>query len=113
MAPGGVALNTYRTRPKALGSNEPVTPQMTRFIIDFAEGQLAHFLKAPEQVQVEASVSAGRVLRTFIVPNPKTEGFRAGIDVEAPAGQAIDVRAFLKAGPRALTETWTHPFRPD
>ncbi|MGL5138880.1 MAG: glucan biosynthesis protein [Beijerinckiaceae bacterium] len=113
MAPGGVALNTYRTRPKALGSSEPVTPQMTRFIVDFAEGQLAHFLKAPEQVQVEASVSAGRVLRTFIVPNPRTEGFRAGIDVEAPAGQAIDVRAFLKAGTRALTETWTHPFRPD
>jgi glucans biosynthesis protein len=113
LMPGGIARNTYRTRPKALGSSEPVTPTMARFIIDFTDGQLPFFAKAPEQVQVVPSISNGRIVRTFLVPNPQTGGFRAGIDVDVPAGQSADIRAFLKAGNKALTETWTYPWRPE
>jgi glucans biosynthesis protein len=113
MTPGGIAKNTYRTRPKALGSSEPVTPTMTRFIIDFTDGQLGFYQKAPEQVQVVPSISNGRIVRTFLVPNPQTGGFRAGIDVDVPAGQSADIRAFLRAGTKALTETWTYPWRPE
>ncbi len=113
ITPGGIARNTYRTRPKALGSSEPVTPGMTRFIIDFTDGQLPFFAKATDQVQVVPSISAGRIVRTFLVPNPQTGGFRAGIDVEVPAGQSGDIRAFLRAGNKALTETWTYPWRPE
>ncbi len=101
ITPGGVARNTYRTRPKALGSSEPVTPTMTRFIVDFTDGQLGFYHKAPDQVQVVPSISNGRVIRTFLVPNPQTGGFRAGIDVDVPAGQSADIRAFLRAGPKA------------
>ncbi len=113
ITPGGVARNTYRTKPRALGSAEPATPNSTRFIIDFTDGQLPFYGKAPDQVQVVPSISNGRILRTFLVPNPKTDGFRAGIDVEVPAGQSADIRAFLKAGNKALTETWTYPWRPE
>jgi periplasmic glucans biosynthesis protein len=113
ITPGGVARNTYRTRPKALGSAEPVTATMTRFIVDFTDGQLGFYQKAPDQVQVVPSISNGRILRTFLVPNPQTGGFRAGIDVDVPAGQSADIRAFLKAGTKALTETWTYPWRPE
>ena len=59
------------------------------------------------------SISNGRILRTFLVPNTRTEGFRAGIDVAVEKGQSADLRAFLKAGNRALTETWTFPWRPE
>jgi periplasmic glucans biosynthesis protein len=111
ITPGGIARNTYRTRPKALGSAEPMAPTMTRFIIDFTEGQLGFYHKAPDQVQVVPSISNGRIVRTFLVPNPQTGGFRAGIDVEVPAGQSADIRAFLRAGSKALTETWTYPWR--
>jgi periplasmic glucans biosynthesis protein len=113
ITPGGIARNTYRTKPKALGSSEPVTPTMTRFIIDFTDGQLPFFTKAPDQVQVVASISAGRIVRTFLVPNPQTGGFRAGIDVDVPVGQSADIRAFLRVGNKALTETWTYPWRPE
>jgi periplasmic glucans biosynthesis protein len=113
ITPGGVARNTYRTRPKALGSAEPVTPTMTRFIVDFTDGQLPFYQKAPDQVQVVPSISSGRIIRTFLVPNPQTGGFRAAIDVDAPAGQSADIRAFLRAGSKALTETWTYPWRPE
>jgi glucans biosynthesis protein len=113
MAPGGMVLNTYRTRARALGSPEQPGANVARFIVDFVGGQLPFFTKAPDQVQVVPSVSAGRVIRTFLVPNVHTEGFRAAIDVEAPPGQGIDIRAFLRAGNKALTETWTYAWRPE
>jgi glucans biosynthesis protein len=38
-------------------------------------------------------------------------GFRGGVDVLIDPGQSCDLRAFLKSGNRALTETWTFPWR--
>ena len=109
--PGGMAINTFRTSPRALGSNEPVTPGTTRFIIDFGGGDLGYHLAAAQNVQIVASASVGKVTRSVLTPNPATKGFRALIDVEAPPGQVTDLRAFLKAGSRVLTETWTYPWR--
>jgi glucans biosynthesis protein len=108
--PGGRAQNTYQTTPRALGSAEPVVPGSRRFIIDFVGGDLAYFLRDPDQVQIVPSIGNGRILRTFLVPNHKTGGFRAGIDVQVQPGQSADLRAFLRAGSRALTETWTFPW---
>ncbi len=109
--PGGYALNTYRARARALGSSEADLNGTTRFMIDFVGGDLPYFLKAPDQVEVVPTTTNGTILRTFIVPNPKTQGFRAGIDVQLPPGQSTDLRAFLRNGPRALTETWTVPWK--
>ena len=64
------------------------------------------------QVQIVPSISQGRIIRTFVVPNPNIEGFRAAIDVQLEPGRSADLRAFLRAGNRALTETWTYPFAP-
>jgi glucans biosynthesis protein len=108
--PGGRAQNTYQTTPRALGSAEPVVPGSRRFIIDFVGGDLGYFLRDPDQVQIVPSIGNGRILRTFLVPNHKTGGFRAGIDVQVQPGQSADLRAFLRAGSRALTETWTFPW---
>jgi glucans biosynthesis protein len=44
------------------------------------------------------------------MPNNHTNGFRAAIDVKLEPGQSTDLRAFLRAGNRALTETWTYPW---
>ncbi len=109
--PGGYALNTYRAKARALGSTEIDTNGTTRFIIDFVGGDLPYFLKASDQVQVVPTTTNGTILRTFIIPNPKTQGFRASIDVQLQAGQSTDLRAFLRSGPRALTETWTVPWK--
>jgi glucans biosynthesis protein len=108
--PGGKAINTYQTRARALGSAEPEEPGSRRFIVDFAGGDLAHYLSAPDLVEIVPSVSTGRITRTFLVPNPQTKGFRAGIDVVAEPGKVAHIRAFLRSGGRALTETWTYPW---
>jgi glucans biosynthesis protein len=111
--PGGYASNTYRTRPTALGSGEPVPPNSTRFIIDFVGGDLEYHLGQPDSVQIVPSATHARITRTFLVPNPQTRGFRAGIDVVGDAGQTANLRAFLRTGNRALTETWTFPWKVD
>ncbi len=109
--PGGRAINTYQAKPKALGSGETVTAGARRLIVDFAGGDLAYHLGQPDRIEIVPSVSAGRITRSFLVPNPKTEGFRAFIDVVLEPGQSADLRAFLRSGTKALTETWTYPWR--
>jgi glucans biosynthesis protein len=62
-------------------------------------------------VEIVATTSTGRILRTFLSPNAHVRGFRAGVDVAIDPGQSADVRVFLRAGQKALTETWTFPWR--
>lgn len=109
--PGGMTQNTFRTRAAALGANETTQPGTSRFILDFSGGDLEYHLGKPENVQVIASASVGKITRTTLIPNPEINGFRAMFDVEAPVGQITDLRAFLKAGTRTLTETWTYPWK--
>ena len=97
--------------PKALGSGEPVTEGSRRFIIDFAGGDLDYHLKQPEKVEIVPSIAYGRIDRAFIVPNRKTEGFRAFVDVVVEPGQLAEMRAFLRSGGKTLTETWSYPWR--
>lgn len=109
--PGGRVVNTYQAKPKALGSGEPVTEGSRRFIIDFAGGDLDYYLKQPEKVEIVPSIAYGRIDRAFIVPNRKTEGFRAFVDVVVEPGQLAEMRAFLRSGGKTLTETWSYPWR--
>ncbi|AZO81766.1 MULTISPECIES: glucan biosynthesis protein G [unclassified Bosea (in: a-proteobacteria)] len=109
--PGGRAINTYQAKPKALGSGEPVTENARRFIVDFAGGDLGYYLKQPEKVEIVPSIAYGRINRAFLVPNPKTDGFRAFIDIVVEPGQLAEMRAFLKSGSKTLTETWSYPWR--
>jgi glucans biosynthesis protein len=109
--PGGRAVNTFQAKPKALGSGEAVTPGARRFIVDFSGGELGFHMQEPDKVELVPSTSAGRINRAFLVPNPRLNGFRAFIDVVLEPGQSADLRAFLRSGPKALTETWTYPWR--
>jgi len=111
LSPNGRVVNTFQTDARALGSPEPVPPGSRRFIIDFAGGDLAYYAQAPQMVEVVPTTTEGRIIRAFVVPNSHIKGFRAIIDLELSAGQSTDLRAFLRAGTRALTETWTYPWR--
>jgi len=111
LTPGARAVNTFRASPRALGSPEPAPPGATRFLIDFSGGDLGYYLSDPTLVEIVATTSTGRVLRTFLSPNAHVRGFRAGVDVAIDPGQSSDVRVFLRAGQKALTETWTFPWR--
>lgn len=109
--PGGRVINTYQAKPKALGSGEAVTLGARRFIVDFAGGDLDYHLRQPDKVEIVPSIAYGRIDRAFIVPNPKTQGFRAFIDIVVEPGQLAEMRAFLKSGEKTLTETWSYPWR--
>ncbi|MGC2223701.1 MAG: glucan biosynthesis protein G, partial [Methylocella sp.] len=111
LSPNGRTLNTYQTTTAALGSANPPVPGSRRFIIDFNGGDLAYYAADPQLVEVVPSTSQGKIVRSFIVPNAHTKGFRAVIDVVLDPGQSADLRAFLRTGTRALTETWTFPWR--
>ena len=109
--PGGRIINTYQAKPKALGSGEAVTDGSRRFIVDFAGGDLDYHLRQPDKVEIVPSIAYGRINRAFIVPNPKTQGFRAFIDIVVEPGQVAEMRAFLRSGGKALTETWSYQWR--
>jgi glucans biosynthesis protein len=61
-------------------------------------------------VQVVPSASNARIVSTSLIPNEHTGGFRAAIDVKVEPGQSTDLRAYLRSGNKALTETWTYPW---
>jgi glucans biosynthesis protein len=111
LSPNGRVVNTYQAEARALGSAEPLAAGTHRFIVDFAGGDLKYYLLNPPSVEVVPSTSNGRILRSFLVPNGHTGGFRAVIDVALDSGQGADLRAFLRAGSKTLTETWTFPWK--
>ncbi|GAC1335780.1 MAG: glucan biosynthesis protein G [Beijerinckiaceae bacterium] len=108
LSPNARAINTFQTSARGSGAGEPGA---RRFIIDFAGGDLAYFLREPSLVEVVASTSQGRISRSFVLGNVSTRGIRAVIDVQLEAGQTTNLRAFLRASGRALTETWTFPWK--
>lgn len=109
-SPNGRAINTFETNARALGSGEPVTPGTHRFLIDFSGGDLAYYASDPSQAELVATASNGAVLRGSVFANPHVNGLRAMFDVAVKPGETADLRAFLRAGSRALTETWTLPW---
>lgn len=110
MHPGGKAVNTFHMPARNSGSNAPGDATHRRFLIDFSGGDLDFYRSDPGQVQLIPSTSAGQITSTFIVSNEHIKGFRAAFDVKLEPGQSTDLRAFLKAGNRTLTETWTYPW---
>ncbi|WP_374305987.1 glucan biosynthesis protein [Methylocella sp.] len=113
LSPNGRVLNTYQTTAAALGATEAPAPGTRRFIIDFGGGELPFYADDPQLVEVVPSTSQGKIVRSFLVPNSHVNGFRAAIDVQLDPGQSTDLRAFLRRGSQALTETWTYPWRAD
>jgi glucans biosynthesis protein len=111
--PGGKVVNTFQVPARASGSVEPADRGARRFLVDFAGGNLSYYLSDPSLVQVVPTSSAGRITATSLIPNEHIQGFRAAIDVRLEPGQSTDLRAYLRAGDRALTETWTYPWSLD
>lgn len=113
LSPNGRVVNTFHTEARALGSPDRAPPGSRRFIIDFSGGDLAYYARDPRLVEVVPTTTQGRILRSFVVPNGYVNGFRAIIDIELQPKQSTDLRAFLRSGNQALTETWTYPWQAD
>jgi glucans biosynthesis protein len=112
--PGARVVNTFGAAALASGTakaDEAKGALSRRFLVDFAGGDLAYYRADPARVEIVASASDARITATSLVANPHTGGLRAAIDVTVSApGQTTDLRAFLRAGGRTLSETWVYPW---
>ncbi|MDB5569144.1 MAG: Glucans biosynthesis protein [Hyphomicrobiales bacterium] len=103
----GRTINTFSAPAFALGSAEAQRANTRRFLVDFAEGDMAYYLAQPNLVEIVAAVGKGKLLRTFLVPNPAIKGFRVMIDVELHPEATTTMTCFLRSAGRVLTETWS------
>ena len=108
--PAGRVFNTFVTTPPA---REAAPAGTKRYIVDFTGGNLSYFFSAPDQVKLVANASAGKIVQTVLTPNPRIEGFRATLDIALLAGQSGDMQLHLKAGNRAVSESWNYPVSAD
>jgi glucans biosynthesis protein len=108
LSPAGRAINTFSAPVGALGSGEEAGAGTRRFMVDFAGGDVGFYLAQPNLVELQATASNARIIRSFLTPNPKISGFRATMDVRLAPGALTDMRMTLRAAGRPLTETWTY-----
>jgi periplasmic glucans biosynthesis protein len=110
LAPNGRVVHTFEAPARSLGSAEPNDPGARRFMVDFAGGDLAYYVADPSQVEAVVTTTKGRVLRSSVLANPHIEGLRALFDVAVKPGDTTNLRLFLRAKDKTLTETWTFPW---
>ena len=83
-------------------------PGTLRYVVDFKGGKLDS-LAAGSPVEADLWVGrTGRVIRQQIEKNPATGGWRLSFQVQPQGSGPLEMRAFLKEGNQALTETWSY-----
>jgi glucans biosynthesis protein len=88
-------------------------PGRMQFHLDFAGPALQGL--SEEEVEAVASGNTNvRDMRVIAQPNPAVQGWRVTLDYErVNPKQPVELRAFLRAGSRTLSETWTHALPPE
>lgn len=112
LTPKARALHTFVTEARASGDPKAGPPNVRRFIVDFAGGELGYWLDDPKRVVTDTGATLGTIDAAYVVPNRETGGFRLFLDhaLDEPDSEA-QLRAVLKVGDKALTETWVFPWR--
>lgn len=89
-------------------------PQGVRkFVIDF-QGPVFNGLGRNDGVEIVVSTSRGTVSNAYTHPVvDQRERWRALFDIQATGSEPVDMRAFLRLGDKALTETWIYQYFPD
>ena len=111
-ASGRRGLQHLADQPRALGSSEPRTPGTRRFIIDFAGGDLDYYLKRSR----EGADRAVHLQRPHPAHLPGAEPEDRGLPRRhRRRGRTRASRRTCapssRRGNRALTETWTFPWK--
>lgn len=111
--PGGWTVQSRRGR----GWAEPAAGEV-QFIVDF-DGPALRALPAEAAVQAVASLAGDappgtRLLEQHAWRHPVTGGWRMALRLLRPRrDQPLELRAFLRSGSHALTETWTTLLPPE
>ena len=100
----GLTASTHSGRSE---TGEPIDVKR-KFIVEFESDNL-RALDPRAPVEADVSSSAGRIGKVVVEKNPFTGTWRVAFGFE-PGGveTPIDLRAYLKSGKEALTETWIY-----
>jgi glucans biosynthesis protein len=82
-----------------------------RFVVDFA-GKNLEVLPAETVLQGVVTVGGGELLEQQVVKNPVNGQWRLTFQVRPQGGNPVEMRAFLRRGEEALTETWSYVQEP-
>ena len=110
-------LEVARTVATRIGGGgvpgQPRPSDQVRVVIDFQGGDLSSFSQEDE-VEPEVTASQGAsVVRAYALPIVGTDAWRLAFDLQIePDVETIDLRAHLRKGEDALTETWLGQIHP-
>jgi glucans biosynthesis protein len=84
-----------------------------KFVIDF-QGPVFAGLGRNDGVEISVTTSRGTISNSYTHPVvDQRERWRTFFDLEAKGSEPVDLRAYLKKGARALTETWIYQYFPE
>jgi glucans biosynthesis protein len=104
-APPGVAQVAATWRGRGGRPGQPPAPHLRKYVVDFEGGRLDALNRQSGVVPV-VTLSAGEPIDAAAYPVVGTGRWRLMFDVAPPPSGALDLRAFLRLGEEALTETW-------
>jgi glucans biosynthesis protein len=98
----------YSTRLGFGGVPGQVRPVGTvKYVVDFDGGELAKYGQK-DGVEAVVSSSAGTISGVYVLPVVGTTRWRAVFDFKPAGKDPVDMRLYLKAGDKTLTETWLY-----
>ena len=99
------------TRIQRLSSQDDDDQAGTRFVLNFAGGDLDYFIKDAKKLRADISASEGEVRNIRIMPDPENGGVRVIFDlVNTTDATSSNLRAFILYQDTVLSETWTMPW---
>ncbi len=107
LPPSGWTLQSRRGHGFYHPENAP-PPNEVKFVVDF-DGPALRALKPDAAVEAVVDATAGgRIVETNAYRNPANGTWRMTLRaLRADPAQPLELRAFLRSGANALTETWT------
>lgn len=85
----------------------PAPPDRRKYVVDF-EGEALAALTDRGAAEPVVTTSRGRVVDPVAYPVVGQRLWRLTFDLDLPAGESADLRAYLKRAGGALTETWIY-----
>jgi glucans biosynthesis protein len=89
---------------------KPRVANLDKFVIEFSGGEVD---KLDQDAEIDAVIDAsrGEISNIVVEPVADTGRWRIQFDLDAGGAQPVELRAYLRAGDRALTETWLYQHR--
>jgi glucans biosynthesis protein len=92
---------------------QPRPPGLRKFVVEFFGGPL---VSLPFGVKPEAVLTASRGEFSYVfteaVPDGVSGHWRAQFDLKVDGTEPVDMRLYLKAGDKTLSETWLYQYHP-